>query len=394
VRRPPAGWRPEQASGPSSDAWATLRPVAAEERVVSFRPRTVLVVLGVALFVALVLALVYLAWHVITWILIAVFLAAALNPAVEFFEHRGLRRGWASGLVFLLTLSALAGLVYLLVPPLVDQVRSFIDALPSLVSDLTKGRGPFGFLERKYHVVERVRSAVSGQGGDVGRIFGVTGVAATIAKSIVTAVAGTVTVAFLTFFMLLEGRNTVERFLDLLPEVNRPRWERVLGDIYRTVGGYVSGNLLISLIAGVAAMVMLFAVGSKYAIALGLVVAILDLIPLAGATLAAVIVCLVVFVELGVVQGVIAIVFFAVYQQLENQFLQPVIYGRTVQLSPLVVLISVLIGAELAGVLGALAAIPIAGSIQAIAREVLRYRREAIIETPPGVALAAEPPAD
>ena len=108
--------------------------------------------------------------------------------------------------------------------------------------------------------------------------------------------------------------------------------------------------------------------------ALAVVVAFLDLIPLAGATLAAVIVSLVVFVELGWARGLIVIAFFVVYQQLENHILQPIIYGRTVQLTPLVVLVSVLIGAELAGVLGALAAIPVAGIVQAIGREFLGNR--------------------
>ena len=147
-------------------------------------------------------------------------------------------------------------------------------------------------------------------------------------------------------------------------------------EIYRTVGGYVTGNVVISVIAGVAAAIVLFALGSKYSVALAVVVAILDLVPLAGATMAAVIVSAVVFVELGWVKGVIIIVFFLLYQQLENHVLQPVIYGRTVQLSPLVVLISVLIGAELAGILGALAAIPVAGMVQAVGREFLRYRAE------------------
>jgi predicted PurR-regulated permease PerM len=112
------------------------------------------------------------------------------------------------------------------------------------------------------------------------------------------------------------------------------------------------------------------------------VVAILDLIPLAGATMAAIIVSAVVFVELGWVKGVIIVVFFLLYQQLENHVLQPIIYGRTVQLSPLIVLISVLIGAELAGILGALAAIPVAGIVQAIGRELLRYRSEAVPSPP------------
>ena len=177
-------------------------------------------------------------------------------------------------------------------------------------------------------------------------------------------------------YMLLDGPRLVERFYAFLPESARPRWQRVGHEIYRTVGGYVTGNVVISVIAGVAAAIVLFALGSKYSVALAVVVAILDLVPLAGATMAAVIVSAVVFVELGWVKGVIIIVFFLLYQQLENHVLQPVIYGRTVQLSPLVVLISVLIGAELAGILGALAAIPVAGMVQAVGREFLRYRAE------------------
>ena len=137
------------------------------------------------------------------------------------------------------------------------------------------------------------------------------------------------------------------------------RWERVGGEIYKTIGGYVTGNLAISLIAGIAATIVLLLVDSKYAVALGVVVAVLDLIPLAGATLAAIIVTAVVGVELGWVQAVIVAIFFVCYQQLENHVLQPLVYGRTVQLSPLLVLIAVLIGAELAGILGALVAIPI-----------------------------------
>jgi predicted PurR-regulated permease PerM len=138
----------------------------------------------------------------------------------------------------------------------------------------------------------------------------------------------------------------------------------------------VTGNLLISLIAAVATTIVLFLLGSDYSVALGLVVGVFDLIPLAGATIAAVIVTVVVLVELGWVKAVIVAAFFVVYQQVENHALQPLIYGRTVQLSPLAVLVAVLIGAELAGVLGALAAIPIAGSLQAVGREVLAYRRE------------------
>src|SRR5205814_6288652 len=178
----------------------------------------------------------------------------------------------------------------------------------------------------------------------------------------------------MTFFMLLEGPVWVERFYSLLPEKSQPRWRQVGFDIYRTVGGYVTGNLLISLIAGGLTTVVLLVMGVPFAVALGLIVAILDLIPLAGATIAAILIGIVAFLH-SVVAGIVVVAFFIVYQQIENHLLQPVIYGRTVQLSPLAVLISVLVGAELAGILGALAAIPVAGSLQVILVDWLRRRR-------------------
>ena len=203
-------------------------------------------------------------------------------------------------------------------------------------------------------------------------------------KSILNAVIAVVTIAFLTLFMLLEGPTWVERIYGLLSEQSRPRWRKVGGDIYRTVGGYVTGNLAISLIAGVISTAVLLVLGVPYAVALG------DcrrhprpdparrshargdhrqcrrLPPLdhrrhrAGE-------------------------FFVLYQQSENHVLQPLVYGRTVQLSPLIVLIAVLMGAELAGVIGALGAIPVAGSIQVVVIDWLAHRRQKILD-PPGQA--------
>jgi len=346
----------------------------ATERVVNIRPRTILQVLGIVLATFAVIAFVYLAWHIVTWILVAAFLALALNPAVEIFERRGMRRGYAAAIVFILAVAVIVGLGFLVLPPLIRQVTDFIQAIPSLVDDLVAGRGQLGFLQRDYHIVDRIRAAIEEHGA--GSILGVTAPALAVAQSVFSVIIGSVAIAFLTFFMLLYGPRLVERFYAFLPDSARPRWQRVGNEIYRTVGGYVTGNVVISVIAGVAAAIALYVLGSKYSVALAVVVAILDLVPLAGATMAAVIVSAVVFVELGWIQGLIIIGFFLVYQQLENHILQPVIYGRTVQLSPLVVLVSVLIGAELAGILGALAAIPVAGIVQAVGREFLRYRAE------------------
>lgn len=352
-----------------------------EERLVYFRPRAILVVLGIILSAVAILAFLYLAWRVVTWILIALFLTLALNPAVEFFERKGLGRGWSSFIVFFLALIGFTALGLLLIPPLVSQITTFVEDVPRLTEDLIAGRGSLGFLQDDYQLVDRVRDAIEEQGA--GGVLGLTEVGFALARGIVSFVVGTVAIAFVTFFMLLEGPRLAARFREFLPEHMRPRWERISGDIYRTVGGYVTGNLVISLIAGIVSAVVLFALGSDYAVALAVLVAVLDLVPLAGATLAAVIVSTVAFIDLGWVKGLIVVVFFVLYQQLENHILQPIIYGRTVQLSPLTVLVAVLIGAELVGILGALAAIPVAGIVQAVFREFGVWRREAVL--PPGV---------
>ena len=349
-----------------------------EERVVAVRPRTVFLVLGISVLVGLALALVYLAWRPLTWIIVAMLLAAALNPAVEAIERRGLTRPWAATVVFVIALAVVTGIGFLIIPPLVSQVTDFVNAVPDFIDDLTAGRGPLGWLQDEYQIVDRIRAAIEEQG--VGGILGLGGPVLDVVRSVVTAVVGVITIIFLTYFMLLEGPRTIAGILGLLPETARPRYERVGRDIYRAISGYVTGNLLISLVAGVLATIVLFAVGSEFAVALGLLVAVLDLIPLAGATLAAIAVSTVIFIETDWLQCAIVIVFFIAYQQFENHVLQPLVYGRTVQLSPLAVLCAVLIGAQLAGILGALLAIPIAGSLIAVVREILLYRRDTAAE--------------
>ena len=372
------------------------------ERIVRFRARTILGVLAAVIAVALAIQVISVARQVIAWILISLFLALALNPAVDWLQRRGVRRrGIAVGFTFFLVIAAIVLIGLTFVPVLVDQVRNFIDAVPGYVRDITERRGKLGFLERKYHVVQRVRDLL--QEGGAARTLGLSALAVT--RSLITAIVAIVTIAVMTFFMLLEGPIWVERAFGLVPEHQQARWRKVGNDIYRTVGGYVTGNLLISLIAGSSSAVVLSIMGVPYAVALGLVVGILDLIPLAGATIAAIIVGTVAFLDLiplagatlaaiivaavafihSLVAGIVVIAFFVVYQQVENHLLQPVVYGRTVQLSPLAVLIAVLIGAELAGILGALAAIPVAGAIQVVIVDWNRQRLERL------VARAGEP---
>jgi predicted PurR-regulated permease PerM len=351
------------------------------ERLVRFRARTILAIIGIAVAVALTLQIVWMARQVITWILISVFLALALNPAVNWLQAHGVRRrGFAAAVAYLGTIAALVGIGALFVPTVVDEANSFARALPNYVEDVSEGRGPLGRLEREYHIVDRVREQVS-EGG-ASRLFGLSGTAVALTRSILTAIVAVVTIGFLTFFMLLEGPNWVQRFYSLVPDASRPRVERITIDIYRTIGGYVTGNLFISVVAGVASTLVLLLMGVPFAVALGLLVAILDLIPLAGATLAAIIVSTVAFLD-SIPAGIVVLAFFIVYQQVENHLIQPVVYSRTVQLSPLAILIAVLIGAKLAGILGALAAIPVAGTIQVLLLAWLEIRRQREAEPAP-----------
>jgi predicted PurR-regulated permease PerM len=345
-----------------------------EERVVTFRARTILAIIGIVLAVVAILAVVWIARQVLTWIIVAIFLALALNPAVEFFQRRGLvRRGLATAVTVLLTIGAIVALGSLFIPTLVNEGRGFAEALPGYVNDVSEGRGPLGRLAERYQLEDRVREAIDG-GGGASRILGLSGTAIAVTKGVLTFVVAIVTIVFLTFFMLLEGPRWMERFYGLLPDRSRDKWRKIGHDIYLTVGGYVTGNLLISVIAGITSTLVLLIMGVPYAVALGVLVAILDLIPLAGATLAAIIVSTVAFID-SIPAGIIVLIFFIVYQQIENHILQPLVYSRTVQLSPLAILIAVLIGAKIAGILGALAAIPVAGTIQVILLTWLAERR-------------------
>lgn len=335
------------------------------DRIVHFRPRTIFAVLGILILVGVVLYVLWVARHVVSWILISLFLTLALNPAVGWLQAHGVaKRGLATGIVFLLALACVAGIAAAFVPTLVDQVDSFAKKVPDYITSLTHGKGRFGFLETRYHIVEKVKNAV--KNGGVARLTVGAGAALTVTKSVITGVVATLTIVFMTFFMLLEGPMWVERIYALVPAEQQARWRGVGHDIYRTVGGYVTGNLFISLIAGVSSGIVLWLAGVPFAVALGLLVALLDLIPLAGATIAAVACVLVAIAASGTTAAIVVGAFFIAYQQLENHVIQPLVYGRTVQLSPLAVLVSVLVGAQIAGVLGALAAIPFAGAIQVL----------------------------
>jgi predicted PurR-regulated permease PerM len=336
---------------------------------VTVAPRTVVLVVGVVVGCLALVAFVYAARSILLELVVAIVLAMAAEPLVQVFEGRGLRRGTAVGITFAIASVAALVFAYLLVEPVVRETRHFVAAAPGLVDELTHGRGRLGFLEQRFHVVERTRDALESRpaSATAGPVIAQLGSAVRTGGAIVF-------VAFLTLFVQLGGRQWFRSLVELAPEGSRPRIRRIGEGVADAVGGYVAGNLLISVVAGTVATVALLATGVPYAVPLGLLVAILDLIPLVGATIGTVAAAAVALTQ-GVPQAVIVVVVLVLYQQVENHSLQQLVYHRTVKLAPLTIALSVAIGADLGGVVGALLAIPFAGALKAVATELVGWRR-------------------
>jgi predicted PurR-regulated permease PerM len=276
--------------------------------------------------------------------------------------------------VFVLAVIAVGLLALLLIPPLVTQVNHFIDALPRELDQLSKGHGPLGFFERKFHVVQEANKLLSSKNLS-STAAGVAGSGIGVALSVAGTVIGLVVIAFMTFFMLLEGPAWMDRFFSLLPDSVEPRYRRIAAGIARTVSGFVTGNVAASVLAGVITAVVLFVAGLAYPVPLGVLVAFLDMLPIFGAFVAIAIIAAVSFSH-GIVTGLIVTGVVFAYHQVEVYYLRPVIYGQMVQLSPLAVLVAATIGTEVAGPLGAIAAIPVGGGVQLIIGEALDARRQ------------------
>ena len=231
---------------------------------------------------------------------------------------------------------------------------------------LANGKGPIGDIVKRYDLEQKVKDNQDKIQQAI-TDFGTSGL--DIVRRIFSTIVAVLTVTVLTILILIEGPTLSQNAVDLIPSLQRrTRVRRVAVDACRAVSGYVFGNLLISLIAGTAAWLMLFILGVPYAEVLGLFVGFADLIPLVGATLGAIPAIGFAFLH-SVPAGIITTIFFIVYQQFENHVLQVTIMSRTVKLNPLAVLVSVLVGVELFGFLGALLAIPAAGVIQVVVRD-------------------------
>jgi predicted PurR-regulated permease PerM len=314
-----------------------------------------------------------LALHPLIWIGTAFFLAVALNPSVarvsQYMPKKS--RGLSTTVVFFGMLLLIGFLLVSFIPPLVSQTQDFASNLPSVTDNLINGHGFISDQIQRFHLVDRVRDSQNLLGGKLtsagGSFYGVL-------KSIFSSVAAGVTVFVLTIFMILEGPYWIETAWKLVPMKKQKNYRKLVQEMYEAVSGYVTGNLATSLIAAILTALMLTITNVPYAIPLGVLVGLIDLIPLVGASIAALIVVLVAFFSGSFTAGIVMIIFFVVYQQIENHILQPLIYGQTVNISPLTVLIAILIGADIGGLLGALVAIPLAASVGIVIKDVAQRK--------------------
>ncbi|MEV1333875.1 AI-2E family transporter [Micromonospora costi] len=334
--------------------------------------RRALIVIGLLLATLVGLALVYATRRILIWTVVAAFFAVALKPLVDWVNRRFVRhRALATLLVFAVTFVALAALAAVIVVPLVDEVGRFVDRAPELLREARAGRGPVGRL------LDRVglRDYLAHHSDQV-RQYGerLRAPAVSVLRGVAEGVAGLITVIVLAYLMVLEAPRIIRTALAATGPERGERWRRIGHEISRTVTGYLTGNLVISVICGLLTFLVLVLTGVPFAAVIALLVAIADLIPLVGATLGAFIAAGAGFLH-SPTAGIVVLVFFVVYQQVENHLLQPVILARAVRLNPLTVLVSVLLAAELAGLVGALLAIPAAGIVQVLLREYVPLRR-------------------
>lgn len=306
---------------------------------------------------------------VIVLVVVAMFLALGLNPAVEALQRRRLARRWAISIVFgaVILFFVLFGLA--IVPPVSQEAASFISAVPGYTQELLSNP-TLKELDSDYQILTRIGDYITSGGLAQTVAGGLVGAGAVVFNAFFSGV----TLLVLTLYFLGSLPSIKDYLFRLVPSSRRERAQGLGDEIISGIGGYVAGNLLISVIAGVVTWVFLAFAGVEYALALALVVAVTDLIPLVGATIGAVLVSGVALLQ-SVTLGVVCAIFFLVYQQVENYLVYPRVMKRSVDVAPAVTVIAALFGGALLGIVGALLAIPVAAAIALIIREVVIPRQ-------------------
>jgi predicted PurR-regulated permease PerM len=322
--------------------------------------------LGVALAYVLVRSIADVA-QVLTIIGIALFLGVGLQPAVSWLGRHGVARSLAVGLITFCFLAVIAAFAAAAIPPITREAHELMVNFPRYRKEVAEGHGLIGHLVTKLHLTSYVRgnSAASKtlKKEAVGGVIGA-------GKLLLSTTAAAVTIIVLTIYFLIALPSVSELWLSLVPASRRERVRLLLEEIFGRVGGFVLGNLITSVVAGVGTTVWLAIFGVPYAFLLGLFVAIMDLIPVVGSTIGGIVVSLVALTR-GFPIAVATGGFYAFYRLFEDYLLVPRVMNRTVRISPGLTIMATLLGAALWGLLGALVAIPIAAGIRLVLEEVV-----------------------
>jgi len=348
---------------------------AAELRKIPLR--TIVVAVAVVAITYLAGKLIYRIRDIVLLFLVAGFVAVLLNPIVVLLQRKLFpRRGVAVGIVTLLAVLVFISLAVAFGYPLVNGITHLADQLPTYVANADHGKGWIGHLVRKYHVqswVQKNAPKLVSYGQSLSKP------ALTIAGGALSLVIELATLFILVLLLLLEAPKLRRGLTSQMTQARAAEVTRVAGDVSRAVTGYMLGNLLTSLIAGIVTFVDLMILGVPFPVLWGLWVALVDFLPMVGGALAGIPTVLFAFGH-SVTAGIATAVVFLVYTQVENHILNPVIMSKTVNISPLLVLTSVLVGASLGslvdgifgGFVAALLSIPAAGALQVLVREAWR----------------------
>lgn len=337
--------------------------------------RAILRIVGIVVASVITLYLIYLLRRPLTWIVIGGFIAIALSGPVTLLERRLGRRGLAITLVYLAMILIPVFIGAILVPPLVKETNKLIDNVPTYakdVQDFVRRNKRLRKFEQDYDLTGKLQKEAAKLPSKIG---GAAGVLSDIGLGIVNSLFAGITILILSLFMIGSGPRWIEAAIRSRPPPHQEMLQRAAGDISRAVGGYVAGALGQATVAGITSFIVLTILGVPYASALALIIALLDLVPLVGATLGAVLVGIVTVFSGFPTDTIIWVIWAVAYQQIENTVIQPRIQARSVNVQPIVVLVAVLFGSTLFGILGALLAIPAAATIQISTREYRAYRR-------------------
>jgi predicted PurR-regulated permease PerM len=355
-------------------------------------PRQIVRIVLTVVCVAIALYVLYLLRKPISWLLIAGFLAVALSSPVNVLARR-MRRGFAITIVYLGLLAVPILLIALIVPPLITEANSFADKVPGYARDLTEyvqENDRLREINRDYDITSKLEEEA---GKLPERLGGAAGTLRDVGFGIVSSAFALITILVLTAFLLGSGRRWVDSIIDIRPPGERERLRRSLDNMARAVAGYMAGALTIALIAGVTTYIVLTILGVPFRGPLAVIAGLFSLIPLVGATIAAVLIGVVTLFEDFPTTTIIWSVWAIAYQQIENHVIQPQIQKRTVHVHPFITIVAVLFGASLLGVLGALIAIPVAASIQILMREYVDLRTMSIKPQHPPEPPSEPPPA-